>query len=145
MTMGSRSTPTLFEEAAFGPVTVRNRIVMPAMATLFGEENGTVSPSLLAYYARRARGGAGLVIVETFRENGISPMEVPAALVGSHGPFTWGRNPREAVKHSVILEFIARMDADLRSFHAAQGRPPHVLVEKHFLRKHGKDAYYGQR
>lgn len=86
----------------------------------------------------------GLVIAETFREMEISPMEVPAALVGSHGPFTWGKDPREAVKHSVILEFVARMDADLRSFHAAQARPSPVLVDKHFLRKHGAGAYYGQ-
>ena len=87
----------------------------------------------------------GLVIVETFEELGISPLEVPAALVANHGPFTWGKDPKEAVKHSVILEFVARMDADLRSFHAAQDRPSNVLVEKHFLRKHGTDAYYGQR
>jgi L-ribulose-5-phosphate 4-epimerase len=87
----------------------------------------------------------GLVIVEEFQKKGIMPAEVPAALVASHGPFTWGRDPHEAVKHSVILEFLARMDADLRSFHAAQDRPSSVLVEKHFLRKHGKDAYYGQK
>jgi L-ribulose-5-phosphate 4-epimerase len=86
----------------------------------------------------------GLVIVETFRENGISPLEVPAVLVANHGPFTWGKDPREAVKHSVILEFVARMEADLRSFHAAEQRPLPALVDKHFLRKHGKSAYYGQ-
>jgi L-ribulose-5-phosphate 4-epimerase len=86
----------------------------------------------------------GLVIVETFREQALEAMEVPAALVASHGPFTWGAGPHEAVRLSVVLEFIARMDADLRSFHAAQDRPSHELVEKHFLRKHGKGAYYGQ-
>ena len=87
----------------------------------------------------------GLVIVEAFQEQSLQPLEVPAALVASHGPFTWGRDAHEAVKHSVILEFVARMDADLRSFHAAQDRPDPVLVEKHFLRKHGNDAYYGQK
>jgi L-ribulose-5-phosphate 4-epimerase len=86
----------------------------------------------------------GLVIVEAFREKGLRAMEVPAALVASHGPFTWGRDPHEAVKHSIVLEFVAQMDADLRAFHAAQNRPPAELVEKHFLRKHGKGAYYGQ-
>lgn len=86
----------------------------------------------------------GLVIVEAFSEKGLDPLEVPAALVANHGPFTWGADPHEAVKHSVVLEFLARMDADLRSFHAAQNRPSPALVEKHFLRKHGKDAYYGQ-
>jgi L-ribulose-5-phosphate 4-epimerase len=86
----------------------------------------------------------GLVIVETFREGGVSPVEVPAVLVSSHGPFTWGKDPQEAVKHSMILEFVARMDADLRCFHAAQAYPSSALVDKHFLRKHGNDAYYGQ-
>lgn len=86
----------------------------------------------------------GLVIVETFREEGISPLEVPAALVASHGPFTWGRSPGEAVRHSVVLEYVARMDADQRCFHAPQDRPSPALVDKHFFRKHGTDAYYGQ-
>lgn len=86
----------------------------------------------------------GLVIAETFEEGGISPLEIPAVLVANHGPFTWGRNPREAVKHSVILEFVARMDADLRCFHASAARPSPALVAKHFFRKHGADAYYGQ-
>ena len=86
----------------------------------------------------------GLVIAETFRERGISPLEVPAALVASHGPFTWGRDPQEAVMRSIILEYVARMDCSIRSFHAAQNRPSPALVDKHFLRKHGTDAYYGQ-
>jgi 2,4-dienoyl-CoA reductase-like NADH-dependent reductase (Old Yellow Enzyme family) len=54
----------LFETGALGPLTLRNRIVMPPMATLFGNQDGTVSPRLLAYYSRRARGGAGLIVVE---------------------------------------------------------------------------------
>jgi L-ribulose-5-phosphate 4-epimerase len=86
----------------------------------------------------------GLVIAETFAAGGIPPMEVPAVLVANHGPFTWGKDPTEAAKHSVILEFVARMDADLRSFHASPAHPSPVLVDKHFLRKHGTDAYYGQ-
>ena len=86
----------------------------------------------------------GLIIIEAFRETGLDPAEIPAVLVASHGPFTWGADPREAIKHSVVLEYLARMDADLRSFHAAQNRPLPALVEKHFLRKHGRNAYYGQ-
>lgn len=86
----------------------------------------------------------GLVIVEAFESQGISPLEVPAILVASHGPFTWGKDPQEAVKHSVILEYVARMDCTLRSLHAGQDRPSPALVDKHFLRKHGSDAYYGQ-
>lgn len=87
----------------------------------------------------------GLVIVERFRDGTGDPMEIPAVLVASHGPFTWGRNAREAVKHSVILEFLSRMECTLTSLHAGHSPPPPELIEKHFLRKHGKDAYYGQR
>lgn len=86
----------------------------------------------------------GLVIVETFRAGAADPMEIPGILVANHGPFTWGGNALEAVKHSVILEYVARMDCSLRSFHAGEARPSSELVDKHFLRKHGKGAYYGQ-
>ena len=86
----------------------------------------------------------GLVMVEAFREAGVDPMEIPAVLVANHGPFTWGRDPGEAVKNSVVLEFVARMECSLRSFHTAEARPSRRLVEKHFQRKHGKGAYYGQ-
>jgi 2,4-dienoyl-CoA reductase-like NADH-dependent reductase (Old Yellow Enzyme family)/thioredoxin reductase len=64
MTTNCKNLAKLFEEARLGPLTLRNRIVMPAMATLFGNEGGTVSSALLAYYSRRAEGGAGLIIVE---------------------------------------------------------------------------------
>lgn len=86
----------------------------------------------------------GLVIVETFRDRGISPMEVPGVLVASHGPFTWGRDPREAVQHSIILEYAARVDCRMRSFQGSQDPPSPNLVDRHFLRKHGAEAYYGQ-
>lgn len=87
----------------------------------------------------------GKVIVETFA--GKSIMDVPAVLVHSHGPFTWGNNPREAVHNSVVLEEIAMM-----SWHCQNTIEPNKtniiqkeLLNKHYLRKHGKNAYYGQR
>ena len=86
----------------------------------------------------------GRVIIEAFENLGVSPIDVPGVLVASHGPFTWGRDSREAVHHSVVLEFLARMDVKHRSLHASQNRPPPELVEKHFGRKHGGGAYYGQ-
>jgi L-ribulose-5-phosphate 4-epimerase len=87
----------------------------------------------------------GLVMVETFREHEIDPMDIPAVLVANHGPFTWGNDPLEAVNHSVILEQVARMECTLRCFSGSEARPAPDLVEKHFLRKHGREAYYGQR
>lgn len=86
----------------------------------------------------------GLVIVETFTAGDLSPDEVPAVLVANHGPFAWGRDAHQAVERSIVLELLARMDCVVRTM-APEARPPAAyLVDKHFLRKHGKDAYYGQ-
>lgn len=84
----------------------------------------------------------GLVIQETFR--GKDPNAIPAVLVYSHGPFAWGTDPLDAVHNAVVLEEIAFMN-----FHTLQlepGIPPMQpeLLDKHYLRKHGKNAYYGQ-
>jgi L-ribulose-5-phosphate 4-epimerase len=86
----------------------------------------------------------GLVIVETFREAGLLPEEVSAVLVLHHGPFTWGRDPRQAVENARILEYLARMEVRVRLAAPGARRPDAFLIDKHYLRKHGKDAYYGQ-
>jgi L-ribulose-5-phosphate 4-epimerase len=86
----------------------------------------------------------GLVIVEAFGDGGPSPEDVPAVLVAHHGPFTWGRDPLEAVEHSRVLELLARMECTVRSVAPEASPPAPYLVDKHFLRKHGRDAYYGQ-
>ena len=75
---------------------------------------------------------------------GRDPSEVPAVLVASHGPFTWGRSPAEAVEHSVILEQVARLAALTEGLAPEVGPISALLRDKHFLRKHGEDAYYGQ-
>lgn len=84
----------------------------------------------------------GKVIVETFKD--IEPDEIPAVLVRSHGPFCWGETPMEAVHNAVVLEEIAMM-----AFHTEMlgNREPmsQELLDKHYLRKHGSDAYYGQK
>jgi len=87
----------------------------------------------------------GLVIVERFREGGLSPEEVAAVLVANHGPFTWGKDAFEAVEHARVLEYVARMEATVRAIAPDAARPAAFLVDRHFLRKHGKAAYYGQR
>jgi len=86
----------------------------------------------------------GLVITETFREAGLSPEEVAAVLVASHGPFTWGRDAHEAVENARILEYLARMEIHARLVAPDARRPDAFLIDKHYLRKHGKSAYYGQ-
>lgn len=88
----------------------------------------------------------GLVIVETFRGGGISPEEIPAVLVASHGPFTWGADAMAAVEHARVLEYLGRVERTVRMMSgAAAPGPSQYLVDKHYLRKHGKGAYYGQR
>jgi len=86
----------------------------------------------------------GLVIVETFREAGLSPAEVPAVLVASHGPFTWGADALEAVENAEVLEYLARIERTVRLLAGDVAAPEPFLVDKHYFRKHGEDAYYGQ-
>ncbi len=85
----------------------------------------------------------GNVIIETFQ--GVDPMTIPAVLVYSHGPFTWGKDPMEAVHNAVVLEEVAFMDWHAMVLNPAQGPMQQALLNKHYLRKHGPDAYYGQR
>ena len=86
----------------------------------------------------------GLVIIEEFRRRGIAPAQVPAVLVHNHGPFTWGKDADEAVYHAVVLEEVAFMNFHAKLLNPAAGPMPQVLLDKHYLRKHGANAYYGQ-
>ena len=87
----------------------------------------------------------GKVIVETYKERGLNPLYVPGVLVNSHGPFTWGKTPEEAVHNSVVLEEIGRMAASMEMFNGNTKSMQQELLDKHFLRKHGANAYYGQK
>lgn len=87
----------------------------------------------------------GKVIIETFNGRKINPDHLPGVICRSHGPFTWGKTAAEAVYHAVVLEEVAKMALLTRQV-APQAQPaPAHLVEKHFLRKHGPNAYYGQK
>jgi L-ribulose-5-phosphate 4-epimerase len=86
----------------------------------------------------------GLVIIETFETLGLSAENVPAVLVANHGPFTWGGDAFEAVERSAVLEYLARMECTRRLIAPDAPEPADYLINKHFSRKHGKDAYYGQ-
>lgn len=87
----------------------------------------------------------GKVIVETFAERKISPMDVPGVVVASHGPFSWGKDADNAVHNAVVLEEVAFMA--WHTMQLAQGIGPmsRDLLDKHYLRKHGANAYYGQK
>jgi L-ribulose-5-phosphate 4-epimerase len=80
----------------------------------------------------------GRIITECFRER--DPKATPAALVSYHGPFTWGKNPEEAVEHAIVLEFIARIDYRTMILNPDATRPAASLIEKHYRRKHESGA-----
>ncbi len=86
----------------------------------------------------------GDIIVEHFRANGIDPLHVPAVLLPHHGPFVWGRSAAEAVENAIALEAVARIALHTRAIGEAVPPIPDRLQRKHFQRKHGSDAYYGQ-
>lgn len=89
----------------------------------------------------------GLVIIETFEKLGVDPMDIPAVLCASHGPFSWGKDCFEAVHNAVVLETVAEMAWKATTITLAAGTVPTMqqeLLDKHYLRKHGANAYYGQ-
>ncbi|WP_026585429.1 L-ribulose-5-phosphate 4-epimerase [Bacillus sp. J33] len=119
---------------------------IPALGTTHADYfNGTIPctrPMTKAEILGEYELETGNVIVETFKD--INPNEVPSVLVHNHAPFNWGKDPLEAVHNAVVLEECAKM-----AYHAKQLNPnlnsmDQVLLEKHFYRKHGVNAYYGQ-
>jgi L-ribulose-5-phosphate 4-epimerase len=84
----------------------------------------------------------GRVIVETFKK--LDPMQHPAVLVAGHGPFTWGKNVADAVHNAGVLEFVAQLASETLRLNPKLKPIPSSLVDKHFLRKHGPNAAYGQ-
>ena len=121
---------------------------IPALGTTHGDYFYGDVPCTRKMTAEEIAGeyelNTGKVIVEEFNKRNIDPNQMPGVLVQSHGPFTWGKDPHEAVHNSVVLEVLSEMA--IKTFIAN----PHVesmqqeLLDKHFLRKHGPGAYYGQ-
>jgi L-ribulose-5-phosphate 4-epimerase len=86
----------------------------------------------------------GKIIVEEFKARGIDPVAVPAVICHSHGPFTWGKDAAQAVYHAVVLEEVAKMAIFTRQVNATAAPAPQRIQDKHYMRKHGPNAYYGQ-
>jgi len=87
-------------------------------------------------------GNTGKVIVERFA--GLKPLDMPVVLVVGHGAFAWGKNPYESVKNSLILEKVAKMALGTLQINPKNDSLPGYLLQKHYQRKHGPNAYYGQ-
>jgi L-ribulose-5-phosphate 4-epimerase len=87
----------------------------------------------------------GKVIIETFEERGLDVLAVPGILLQGHGPFTWGKDAKSAVMNSVVLDEVSKMNFFTQKLNGLAEELPQRILDKHYLRKHGKNAYYGQR
>ena len=89
-------------------------------------------------------GNTGKTIVRTFKERGLDYEATPGTLVSQHGPFTWGKTPAQAVYNAKVLEVVAEEDYHTLMLTRGNSHLPQYLLDKHYYRKHGKNAYYGQ-
>lgn len=87
----------------------------------------------------------GNVIIETFQNRNIDIMAIPGVLLHGHGPFTWGKDASQAVMNAVVLDEVAKMNLFTRQLNSFSEPLLQRILDKHYLRKHGKDAYYGQK
>jgi len=129
---------------ALAQAHVRIRCLGTTHADYFRGDIPVTRPLTEVEVERDYERNTGRVIVETFESLAVSPDEVPGVLVANHGPFTWGDDAFGAVAHARTLEFLARMEVTVRLVAPDAIPPDAFLVDKHFFRKHGKDAYYGQ-
>ena len=100
------------------------------------------APMTAAEIARDYEANTGTVIVRRFE--GLDPLQMPAVLVANHGPFTWGDSAAAAVNNAVVLEEVAKMAQGTLAIQPDQEEISPALLDKHYLRKHGRNAYYGQ-
>lgn len=146
-----RSFPTIggvvHTHSRWATIYAQAGCAIPALGTTHADTFYGAVPCTRKMYAEEICGAyekeTGNVIAELFQE--LSYEEIPAALVHSHGPFVWGTGPHDAVHNAAVLEEVAFM-----AFHSVQLNPElsemqKELLDKHYLRKHGKNAYYGQR
>ncbi|TYP70643.1 L-ribulose-5-phosphate 4-epimerase [Paenibacillus methanolicus] len=122
---------------------------IPALGTTHGDYFYGEIPCTRAMTEAEIKGAyeleTGNVIIETFRERGIDPAEVPAVLVNSHAPFVWGKDPHNAVHNAVVVEEVAKMGVHTFALNPNIQPMDQHLLDRHYLRKHGKNAYYGQK
>ncbi|CAM4366570.1 L-ribulose-5-phosphate 4-epimerase [Paenibacillus alkaliterrae] len=122
---------------------------IPALGTTHGDYFYGEVPCTRAMTEAEIKGAyeleTGNVIVETFKNKNIDPNQVPSVLVNSHAPFCWGKDPHNAVHNAVVLEEVAKMA--LHTFQLNPNVQPmdQDLLDRHYLRKHGANAYYGQK
>jgi L-ribulose-5-phosphate 4-epimerase len=120
---------------------------IPALGTTHADYFHGPVPCTRLLTAKEIKGDyetqTGHAIVERFRR--LDPLHFPGVLVASHGPFAWGKTVEKAVEHALVLESLAQMASETLRIYPRVKPMPRVLLDKHFLRKHGPDAYYGQK
>jgi L-ribulose-5-phosphate 4-epimerase len=129
---------------AFAQARLPIRCMGTTHADYFRGEIPVTRPMTAAEVERDYERNTGLVIVERFTELGIDPLGTPGVLIANHGPFAWGADAFKAVEHAEIMEFLARLEWRVRTLAPDAPRPDDCLVDRHFTRKHGSGAYYGQ-
>jgi L-ribulose-5-phosphate 4-epimerase len=121
---------------------------LPCLGTTHADHFRGAVPVTRALRRDEIAGGyeerTGDVIVETFERRGLDPLDVPAVLVVGHGPFTWGEDVEHAVENAIALEAVAGIAARTLALEPTAGGLDADLLERHFSRKHGSHAYYGQ-
>jgi L-ribulose-5-phosphate 4-epimerase len=131
----------------FATAWAQARRELPALGTTHADYFHGAVPCTRPLRAAEIKGdyeaNTGKVIVERFAK--VDPLAFPGVLVAGHGPFTWGKTPGTAVDSAVVLEFLARMASETLKINPRTKGIPQVLLDKHFLRKHGDGAYYGQK
>ena len=134
--------------SAFATAWAQARRPIPALGTTHADHFNGAVPVTRPMTADEIAGAyehlTGEVIAETLDALGADPLEMPAALVASHGPFTWGRDVGEAVHNAIALEAVAAMAHRTFALVASAGTIDDALLHRHFSRKHGPGAYYGQ-
>lgn len=122
---------------------------LPALGTTHADYFYGPVPCSRSLFAEEIKGEyeleTGRVIVETFQQRDIDPKGVPGVLVRGHGPFSWGTDPLNAVHNTIVLEEIAQMAFASLTINPQVGTISQELLDKHYLRKHGAGAYYGQK
>lgn len=121
---------------------------IPALNTTHADTFYTDIPVSYALNEEQIKDGyelnTGKAIVDTFNEKGLDYLATPGALVSQHGPFTWGKSPSDAVYNAKVLKIVAEEDFHTLLLTRGNSKLPQYLLDKHYYRKHGSDAYYGQ-
>jgi L-ribulose-5-phosphate 4-epimerase len=158
----SSDTPTHFElyrafkcsavvhtHSEFATMFAQARLPIACMGTThadyFRGDVPVTRPMTKAEVDKDYEANTGKVIVETFTGGKVSPDEIGAVLVANHAPFTWGPDAKTAIERAEILELLARMNWRGCTIAPDAPRPDQFLIDKHYLRKHGSKAYYGQK